>query len=91
MIVVSVGPYIRANIIPADLSVSEASRRLGVGRPALSNLLNGNARLSRDMALKLERTFGADANMLIRRQAELEEQAEKAATEVRIARQQAAG
>src|SRR3546814_6099026 len=43
------------------------------------------------MALKLERTFGADANMLIRRQAELEEQAEKAATEVRAARQEAAG
>src|SRR3546814_7669986 len=49
------------------------------------------AKLSRDMALKLERTFGADANMLIRRQAELEEQAEKAATEVRAARQEAAG
>lgn len=88
---VSIGPYIRESIIPADLSVSEAARRLGIGRPALSNLLNGNARLSRDMALKLERTFGADANMLIRRQAELEEQAQKIAIDLRVARQQAAG
>lgn len=55
------------------MSVSEAARQLGVGRPALSNLLNGNANLSRDMALKLERIFGADANALIRRQAEQEE------------------
>src|SRR3546814_15719540 len=77
-------------ILPADLSVSNAARQLGVGRPALSNLLNGKAKLSRDMALKLERTFGADANMLIRRQAELEEQAEKAATEVRAARPEGA-
>ena len=87
----SIGPYIREKILPADLSVSDAARQLGVGRPALSNLLNGKAKLSRDMALKLERTFGADANMLIRRQAELEEQTEKAATEIRAARQQAAG
>lgn len=72
---VSVGPYIRETVIPTGMSVSEAARKLGVGRPALSNLLNGNASLSRDMALKLERTFGADANMLIRRQAEMEEQA----------------
>src|SRR3546814_2981891 len=43
------------------------------------------------MALKLERNVGADANKIIRRQAELEGQAAKAATEVRAARQEAAG
>jgi len=79
----SIGPFIREKIIPAGVSVSEAARRLGVGRPALSNLLNGNATLSRDMALKLERVFGADANMLIRRQAELEAQAWEVGGEAR--------
>ena len=87
----SIGPYIRDKILPAGLSVSEAARQLGVGRPALSNLLNGNAKLSRDMALKLERVFGADANMLIRRQAELEEQARGTVADAQTARQQAAG
>lgn len=87
----SIGPFIRDTVIPTGLSVSDAARQLGVGRPALSNLLNGNAKLSRDMALKLERAFGTDANMLIRRQAELEEQAREIASETRSARQLAAG
>lgn len=43
------------------------------------------------MALKLERTFSTDTNMLIRRQAELEGQAQEAAIDLRTARQQAAG
>ena len=43
------------------------------------------------MALKLEWAFGVDANMLIRRQAELEEQSREAVTDARAARQHAAG
>lgn len=87
----SIGPYIRDRILPVGLSVSAAARQLGVGRPALSNLLNGKASLSQDMALKLERTFGADADDLIRRQAEAGEQIRKAESEQRSAHQQAAG
>jgi len=33
----------------------EAAKRLGVGRPALSNLLNGKAALSTEMAARLEK------------------------------------
>ena len=51
------------------MTVTEAARRLGVGRPALSNLLNGRAALSPEMALRLEGTFGADRNELLERQA----------------------
>lgn len=51
------------------MTVAEAARRLGVGRPALSNLLNGHAALSADMAKRLARTFGADAGDLLDRQA----------------------
>ena len=51
------------------MTVTEAAKRLGVGRPALSNLLNGNASLSDKMASRLERAFGADANDLLQRQA----------------------
>ena len=51
------------------MSVTEAARRLGVGRPALSNLLNGRAALSQNMALRLEATFGADRARLLELQA----------------------
>lgn len=51
------------------MSVTEAARRLGVGRPALSNLLNGRAALSQNMALRLEATFGADRTRLLELQA----------------------
>ena len=66
----SIGPYIRETVIPGDLSVSEAARRLGIGRPALSNLLNGKSKLSRDLALKLEREFGA-GTVTVEREAEM--------------------
>ena len=64
-----VGRFIRQHVIPPEMTVTEAARRLGVGRPALSNLLNGRASLSQDMALRLEATFGADRARLLERQA----------------------
>ncbi|MFZ1426720.1 MAG: HigA family addiction module antitoxin [Geminicoccaceae bacterium] len=63
------GPHIRAVILPKDLSVTEAARLLGVGRPALSNMLNSKAALSPDMAARIERTFGASARELMDMQA----------------------
>lgn len=64
-----VGAYIRQEVIPAGMSVTEAASRLGVGRPALSNLLNGNASLSQEMAARLEKAFGADQSKLLEMQA----------------------
>ena len=64
-----VGGFIRHQVIPAGMSVTEAARRLGVGRPALSNLLNGRAALSPNMALRLQATFGADRARLLELQA----------------------
>src|SRR5580765_437788 len=65
----TVGEYIRQHVIPAGMSVKEAAGHLGVGRPALSNLLNGNAALSPDMAVRLEKSFGADRQKLLDMQA----------------------
>ena len=47
------------------MSVTDAAKRLGVGRPALSNLLNGNSSLSPDMAVRLEKSFGIDRQKLL--------------------------
>ncbi|MDA8249678.1 MAG: HigA family addiction module antitoxin, partial [Rhodospirillales bacterium] len=63
------GAYIREHVLPAGLTVTAAAKQLGVGRPALSNLLNGNAALSPDMAVRLQKTFGCDSEELLRRQA----------------------
>ena len=63
------GAFIKAHVIPAGMSVTDAAKRLGVGRPALSNLLNGNSSLSPDMAVKLEKSFGADRQKLLDLQA----------------------
>lgn len=51
------GIRIRAEVIPPGMSVTKAAQLIGVGRPALSNLLNGNAALSEEMAMRLEKAF----------------------------------
>ena len=48
------GSYIKQSVLPAGLSVTAAAKTLGIGRPALSNLLNGNASLSSEMATRIE-------------------------------------
>jgi addiction module HigA family antidote len=74
----TVGAYIRHRIIPANMSVKEAAKRLGVGRPALSNLLNGNASLSPEMALRLEKAFGANRQELLDLQARSDRDGQRA-------------
>jgi len=46
---------------PLGLSVTDAAKALGVTRKAFSELLNGHSGVSPDMALRLEKAFGASA------------------------------
>ncbi|WP_157770281.1 helix-turn-helix transcriptional regulator [Methylomonas koyamae] len=46
------GTRIKTEVIPPGMSVTKAAQIIGVGRPALSNLLNGNASLSSDIRTK---------------------------------------
>ena len=66
------GTFIREHVIPKAMSVTDAAKRLGVGRPALSNLLNGNSSLSPTMALRLEKSFGTDRQKLLELQSEFD-------------------
>ena len=66
------GAYVRQHVIPKDMTVTKAAELLGIGRPALSNFLNGKAALSREMASRIERTFGADVETLLDLQARYE-------------------
>jgi addiction module HigA family antidote len=67
------GLYIRDHVLPAGVSVKAAAKLLGVGRPALSNLLNGKAALSPEMALRIEKTFSASQEELLQMQAKFDE------------------
>lgn len=71
------GKYVRDKIIPAGQSVTAAAQLLGVGRPALSNFLNGKARLSARMAHRLEKVFGVDSQRLLEMQALLDASLDK--------------
>ncbi len=63
------GDFIWTEIIgPAGLSVTAAAA-LQVSQPALSSLLNGEASLSGNMALRIEKAFGVKMDTLLRMQA----------------------
>lgn len=59
------GHFVAQHVIPLVMSVMEAAGRLGVGRPALSYLLNGKEALSHNTARRLEATFGVDRRKLL--------------------------
>jgi addiction module HigA family antidote len=78
-ILVHPGIYVRETIIPAGMTVKDAAKRLGIGRPALSNFLNGNSALSPEMAVRLEKAFGADRKRLLDMQTAYDQQKQRAA------------
>ncbi len=54
------GGIVRRQCLEAlDLSVTEAAEGLGVTRQALSDLINGKAGISIDMAIRLSKAFGS--------------------------------
>ena len=66
---VAPGPFLKSEIIePLGLSVTDASKVLGVTRPTLSALLNGRSSLSAEMALRVEKAFGVPMDILLRMQ-----------------------
>jgi addiction module HigA family antidote len=66
------GTHIKAKVIPPGVTVTRAAELLGVSRPALSNLLNGKAALSPDMAARLEKVFGNSRDELLKLQADFD-------------------
>ncbi|MFC4595604.1 HigA family addiction module antitoxin [Sphingobium tyrosinilyticum] len=66
---VHVGDWLKTEIVePAQVSVTALAKHFGVSRQALSTLLNGNANLSADMAIRFEKAFGIKADTLLRMQ-----------------------
>jgi len=64
------GDFIRTEILdPLGLSVSKAATILDVRRATLSDLVNGKAALSPEMALRIEKAFDVSMDTLLRMQA----------------------
>ena len=64
------GDFIRKEVIEElGLSVTKASRILDVRRATLSDLLNGHTALTAKMALRIEKAFDVNMEMLLRMQA----------------------
>ncbi len=63
------GGFVKSEVVePLGLSVTDAARTLGVTRPALSALFNERARLSPEMAIRIEKAFGVPMDTLMRMQ-----------------------
>ena len=64
------GDFIRTEVIEElGLDVAKAAEILGVKNKALSELLDGNAALSPEMALRVEKAFNVNMDLLLRMQA----------------------
>jgi antitoxin HigA-1 len=83
-----VGGLIRREVIePLGLTVTEAAKVLGVGRQALSSLLNEKTALTAKMGLRVEKAFGPKMEHLMRMQLAFDlAQARKAEREVGVKR-----
>ena len=72
---------------PLGLSVTEAARKLGVSRKQLSDVVNGHSGISPEMAIRLDKAFGGDANTWYRLQAAYDlAQAMKKADQINVER-----
>jgi addiction module HigA family antidote len=64
------GAFVREEVLDElGLSVTEAAKALDVRRATLSDLINGNAALSAEMALRIEKAFGVKMETLLNMQA----------------------
>ena len=82
------GSFVRREVVEAlGLNVSSAAAVLRVRRATLSDLLNGKAAMSADMALRIEKAFGVSMDMLLQMQAGYDAaQARRHAGRIKIAR-----
>ena len=63
------GDWLRTEIVePHGLTISALASKLKVTRQAMSNLLNGHAGLSAEMAIRFEKAFGLSAATMLRMQ-----------------------
>ena len=82
------GELLKQEVIAAQgLTITEAASVVGVGRPALSAVLNGRVALSPEMALRFEKAFGISMELLLKMQLQFDiAQARKALRHLKISK-----
>ena len=87
------GISVRINCLdPVGLSVTEGAKALGVSRQALSRLINGQAGVSPEMAIRLSKAFGTTPDIWIRMQASYDiARAKRQAARIKVVRLAAPG
>ena len=82
------GLSVRADCLePLGLTVTAAAKALGVSRQSLNNLINGQAGISPEMAIRLDKAFGGGAETWLRLQAAYDlAQAERRAEKMKVRR-----
>jgi addiction module HigA family antidote len=74
-------------LVPLGLGVTAAARKLGVSRKQLSEIVNGRAGISPEMAIRLDKAFGGGAATWVRLQAAYDlARAMKRARGIKVAR-----
>jgi len=63
------GEVLKDGVFSTGISVTEAARQLKISRVQLSRILNGNAGISADMALRLADWLGGSAESWLQMQA----------------------
>ena len=78
-------------IDPTGLTVTKAAEGLRVSRKTLSELLNGRAGISPEMAIRLSKAFGGSAESWLTQQMQYDlAQAQKKAGKIKVRRMQLA-
>ena len=63
------GEILRIEIVEGrGLTIGKAAELLGVTRPTLSNIMNGKASITSNIALRIETVFGGSAKFWVRLQ-----------------------
>lgn len=70
---------------PLNLTVTDGAKALGVSRKALSDLVNGHAGISGEMAVRLSKAFGGSVESWLRQQFQYDlSQVERRAAKVKV-------
>jgi addiction module HigA family antidote len=81
------GALLRQQVLPAlGLSISQAARDLGIARQTLHRILSGDAAISPEMAVRLERLCGVASRFWLNRQWERDLRDVEAASASALAR-----
>lgn len=72
---------------PLSLSVTDAAKILGVGRPTFSKLINGRGGVSPEMAIRLSKAFGSTPEFWLKLQLNYDlAQVQKKADSIKVVR-----